>query len=59
MNTRNEPGIVYVNDGQICIGVVERLPDGRWRAVARKREIGTFESRDAALAAVAAAVGEN
>lgn len=42
----------YIYDGQVLIAVVEPLDDGRWRLIVRKREIGIFDTREAAFAAL-------
>jgi hypothetical protein len=42
----------YVYDDKVCVGFIEHLADGRWRAVKAGREVGIFRSRAEALAAI-------
>ena len=44
-------GDLFVYDGQVLAGFVDHTR-GRWRAVARGRELGRFGSREEALAAL-------
>jgi hypothetical protein len=42
----------YIYDGQHIAAILQPLGDGRWRLILRRREIGTFDSREAALDAL-------
>jgi hypothetical protein len=47
-----ERPVQYLYDDKTCLGVIEPLADGRWRAVKSGKEIGVYRTRADACAAV-------
>jgi hypothetical protein len=56
--TRNQPRDEFIYDGAALRAVLSPLGDGRRRLVVRKRLIGTFNSREEAIAALDREEGE-
>jgi hypothetical protein len=48
----------FIYDGQQLLGVIEQQADGRWRLIVRRRDAGTYATREAALAALHEREGE-
>jgi hypothetical protein len=47
-----ERRVQYLYDDKTCLGVIEPLANGCWRAVKSGRVIGTYRTRSEAYAAV-------
>jgi hypothetical protein len=47
-----KPRDQFIYEGQQVRAILQPLPDGRWRLIVRKREIGTFASREEAIDAL-------
>jgi hypothetical protein len=51
-SNETERRVQYLYDDKTCLGVIEPLASGRWRAVKSGKEIGTYRTRSEAYAAV-------
>jgi hypothetical protein len=49
---KRDAAVQYLYDDKACLGFIERMVNGKWRAVKSGREIGLFDGREQALAAL-------
>jgi hypothetical protein len=58
MSRIDKPRTEYIYDAKVLAAILEPVADGRWRLIVKRREVGVYPSRQAALEALDEQEGE-